>query len=69
MDEIDIANDRMMQDLEQRIAAARLQPVEPGPEECDECGEPMPKLRQQMGCRLCVECKSRQERIASRFAR
>lgn len=60
-DEVDLANDRILADLEARIAAARA-PKERGPEECEDCEAPMPELRRGMGLRVCVECAEISER-------
>lgn len=36
-----------------------------GPADCDECGAEMPKVRREYGFNLCVECKSKMERISA----
>lgn len=33
-----------------------------GPAECVECGDEMPELRRRMGCEMCTDCTSIQER-------
>lgn len=33
-----------------------------GPAECVECGDDMPDLRRAMGCEMCTDCTSIQER-------
>lgn len=33
-----------------------------GPQECDDCGDDIPEKRRSHGYRLCVACKSDQER-------
>jgi RNA polymerase-binding transcription factor DksA len=49
-----------------RAAAKEFKPGEEGygPEFCsnDDCGEPMPSLRRQMGKILCTECQGLKER-------
>lgn len=60
-DDVDIANDLILANLEARIAAAR-KPVQEGPEECEECGEPMPALRRRLGLKMCVDCAGIAER-------
>ncbi|BBP81152.1 hypothetical protein PHLH8_07940 [Pseudomonas sp. Pc102] len=37
-------------------------------EECDDCGDDIPKARQLAvpGCRFCVQCQGRAERLACR---
>lgn len=68
-DEIDLANDRAAADLENRIRAARANvPHEIGPERCDECDEPIPHARRQLGYTKCVPCVSAAERHSELFA-
>lgn len=64
MDEADIANDRMQQDLDARLAAMRSRQRLGGPEFCDECQTPMPRLRRDLGLDLCIECATQAERAA-----
>lgn len=68
-DEIDLANDRILADMEARIAAARLKKNELGSALCEECEEPMPMARRQIGATLCIECARRKEYAARLFAR
>lgn len=68
-DEIDIANDRILADIEKRIAAARKQPVEPGLANCEECEDDMPPERQAIGARLCIECARRAEHLKKLYSR
>jgi RNA polymerase-binding transcription factor DksA len=68
-DEIDTANDRILADIERRIAAARLKPVERGSAECVECEDTMPEERRAIGATLCFECAQRHERIKKLYAR
>lgn len=57
----DIANDRMQQDLDLRLANLRLARHCPVAEECEDCGDPIPFARVQalakMPCLRCVECQ------------
>lgn len=67
-DEIDIANDLVMRDMELRIAAARSDPTMGSPE-CEDCGEPVPEVRRKLGKSTCIECAQRAEYRARLFAR
>lgn len=67
-DEIDVANDLIIREMEQRIAAARKD-VTLGAAECVDCGEPVPDLRRQLGKSLCFDCAELAERRAKLFAR
>lgn len=67
-DEVDIANDLVMRDMELRIAATRKDPVL-GAAECEECGEPVPDARRTLGKSTCIECAQRSEYRARLFAR
>lgn len=69
MDDIDIANDRILADIEARISAARLKKNELGSALCEECEEPMPMARRQIGAKLCIDCARRAEYAARLFAR
>lgn len=68
-DEIDIANDRILADIERRVAAARKQPVELGNEFCEECEDEMPSERRAIGAKLCIECQKRAEHIRKLYSR
>lgn len=68
-DEIDIANDRILADMERRIAAARQKKNELGSALCEECEEPMPMARRQIGATLCIECAKRREYRQRLYAR
>lgn len=68
-DEIDIANDRILADIERRVAAARKQPTLPGAEICDECEDDIPTERQAIGARLCIECQKRAEYMKRLYSR
>ena len=37
-----------------------------GQKECEECGEPITRLRQQLGATLCIECQSDKESLQER---
>ncbi|MER0040587.1 TraR/DksA C4-type zinc finger protein [Pseudomonas sp. MGal98] len=62
----DIANDRMQQELDHRLAQYRQAQPCPVSEECEECGDPIPFERVQalakMPCLRCVECQGFHER-------
>jgi len=68
-DEIDVANDLIMREMESRIAAARSQPTKLGAAECEECGEPVPDVRRQLGKSICFDCATLAEQRAKLFAR
>lgn len=58
-DEADVANDYEDARRESLIQAMTQQkPVGPSLSECEECGDDIPKARQEAakGCRLCVVC-------------
>lgn len=67
-DEIDIANDMVMREMEMRIAAAIKDP-ELGAPECEECGEPVPDVRRRLGKSNCIDCATLAEKRARLFAR
>lgn len=68
-DEIDIANDRILADIERRIAAARQKQGEPGLKNCEECEDDMPPERQAIGAKLCIECAKRAEYLKRLYSR
>ena len=68
-DEIDIANDRILADLQHRIDAARKKTSELGAEFCVDCEDTMPSERRAIGAKLCIECAKRAEYAARLFAR
>lgn len=68
-DEIDIANDRILADMQRRIDAARKKTAELGSEFCEECEDDMPPARRAIGAKLCIECAKRAEYAARLFAR
>lgn len=69
MDEADIANDRAQRDLDTKLAEMRSRQRTGGPEFCQKCGEPMPRLRRDLGLVMCIECAEIAERAAKRFGR
>lgn len=69
MDEADIANDYAQRDLDMKLAEIRSRQRSGGPEFCSRCGEPMPRLRRDLGLVLCIECAHLAERAARRFGR
>jgi RNA polymerase-binding transcription factor DksA len=62
MDEVDIANDAMLESLERTLAALRKEPKGPQPEFCVECEEPIPPARQKLRLDLCIDCAQLRER-------
>ena len=46
------------------LRARALTPSGEGPEECDECGEPIPKKRREAlpGVRTCIACQTERDR-------
>lgn len=68
MDDVDIATDLAMKDLEFRLASRR-RPPKLGPAECEECDEPMIQLRRDLGLSLCIECARERERQGKMFQR
>lgn len=62
----DLANDRMQQELDQRLAAHGLSRPRQVSEECEYCGIEIPFERVQalakMDCLRCVECQDSHER-------
>ncbi len=68
MDIADIANDNLLLQLEQRLAARpSVQGV--SAEDCEDCGDPIPPARQVAmagrGCVRCIECQGLAERRAA----
>lgn len=68
-DDVDIANDAMLADIERRIAAQRIAEDRPTIEDCEDCGEPVHIARQKLGLRVCVECAQLRENDSKRFRR
>lgn len=62
----DIANDRMLLELDQRLAARGLTRPRYVAEECEDCGVPIPFERVQalakMDCLRCVDCQGFHEK-------
>lgn len=69
-DEIDLANDLIDSEVSRALSRIRQQSSNEavGAEFCIECGETMPKERQQLGFKLCVLCAQESERRRSLFA-
>jgi hypothetical protein len=68
-DEVDIANDAIMVDLERRIAMQRAAANRPPVTDCEECEEPITPARQALRLQLCLDCARRRERAARLFWR
>lgn len=69
-DEIDLANDLIDSEVSRALSKIRQSSAleTKGAEFCLECGEDMPKERQQLGFKFCVPCASEMERRKSLFA-
>lgn len=67
MDDIDRANDHIMNEMAHRIAAAMKEPKE-GAEFCD-CGEEVPPARRRLGLSSCIDCATAAEKTRARFRR
>lgn len=69
-DEIDLANDLIDNEVSRALSRIRQQSSQAasGAEFCVECGEDMPKERQQLGFKLCVPCAEESERRRSLYA-
>lgn len=63
-DEVDIANDVAMANLERQIAMQRAAFNKPPTETCVECDEPMTPARQALRLQLCLDCALLRERAA-----
>lgn len=68
-DEVDIANDAIMADLDRRIAMQRAAANRPPVTHCEECDEPITSARQALRLHLCVDCAKRRERAARLFSK
>lgn len=68
-DEVDIANDLIIQQMEMRIAAARSAAALPPVDDCQECEDPIEPARKGLNLRLCFECANAREKAAKAFAR
>jgi phage/conjugal plasmid C-4 type zinc finger TraR family protein len=63
--------DQIDDTLKDAIAAARLaMPAGESAEECDDCGEPIPKRRREAlpGVRTCVACQSERDKTVTHSA-
>jgi RNA polymerase-binding transcription factor DksA len=68
-DEIDLANDLIDGEVSRALSRIRKQAYnEEGAEFCVECGETIPKERQNLGFKLCVPCAQESERRRALFA-
>ena len=61
MDEVDIANDRAMMELERKIAEMRARPQTIAPPLCIQCDEPNAPARRALGLSRCIDCQRRLE--------
>lgn len=61
-------NQNAVAEVRKRLEAQRSQP---SLEECEECGEDIPKARQEAipGVRLCIYCQERSERLRANYRR
>ncbi|QVN18981.1 TraR/DksA C4-type zinc finger protein [Burkholderia pyrrocinia] len=72
MDEFDQASELEEAERARGIAAVlAAQGAGESAHECIGCGEPIPQARREavMGCRYCVVCQSRRERVGRRMSR
>lgn len=69
-DEIDLANDLIDSEVSRALSKIRQSSAleTQGSEFCLECGEDIPKARQELGFKLCVPCASESERRKALFA-
>jgi RNA polymerase-binding transcription factor DksA len=69
-DEIDLANDLIDSEVSRALSKIRQSASleTQGSEFCLECGEDIPKARQELGFKLCVPCASESERRKALFA-
>lgn len=66
-DEVDIANDAILADLERKIAMQRAAANRPPVADCEECEEPITPARQALRLQLCLDCAQRRERASRMF--
>lgn len=61
-------NQNAVAEVRRQLEAQRNRPSS---EECEECGEDIPKARQEAipGVQLCIYCQERQERIKANYRR
>ena len=69
VDEVDIANDAIMADMERRIAIQRAAANRPPVTHCVECEEPITPARQKLRLQLCLDCAQLRERASRAFRR
>lgn len=67
VDEVDIANDAILADMERKLAALRAAQSQPPVEACEECDEPIHPARQKLGLSLCMDCARLRERAGRMF--
>ena len=70
-DEIDFANDLIDSEVSRALSKLRQQASSQqsgSVKACIECGDALPKERQQLGFKWCVPCASESERRKSMFA-
>ncbi|MCG6541732.1 conjugal transfer protein TraR [Pseudomonas sp. KSR10] len=69
----DVTNDRILDELDQRLAARKLSGPRRVAEECEECGVKIPEERHKAllgrDCLLCAYCQTATESLASRGRR
>lgn len=68
-DEVDIANDAILADMDRRIAMQRAAANCPPATHCEECEEPITPARQALRLQLCLDCARRRERAARLFCK
>ena len=69
MDEVDVANDQILKELDLRIAEVRSASARPSPENCERCNDPISPTRRALNLRLCIDCAQLKERQQRMFAR
>lgn len=67
VDEVDIANDAIMLDMERRITMQRAAANQPPVTDCQECEEPITPARQALRLQMCLDCARRRERASRMF--
>jgi phage/conjugal plasmid C-4 type zinc finger TraR family protein len=65
---IEQAEAMVQAERDKAIADVRAKLAEPGSEDCEDCGEEIPKQRRDAmpSARRCADCESRRERAAKR---
>lgn len=63
-DVIDVANDQADYHLQVALQRRARPVAKPSAQFCEDCGEPIPMVRQQLvqGCNTCVSCQELRER-------